>query len=351
MYKPDFKELDRLDEEGYLRKVTLGDLVLYNYTDATTYEKLWNEHTLNSRGTVYDSNGNLVSLAFPKFFNLSELPEDKQKTILASKDFTVYEKLDGSYGNVFYYKDRWMVTTRGSFTSEQAIYATNNLLPKYDMSNVPKHLSFAVEIIYPSNRIIVEYGDREELVTLAIFDNKEGKEIKLSDSSPFPIVPSYKFNTISEVVQKIKTMTSQEEGYVVKLSDGSRIKLKSEEYLNVARIVSRMSPLVLWESMENGKVSKSLMETIPEEFRDVYEDYRVKLEDMYIDCKSACYNRYLEVMKAIKPEDDNISKAIGLYLKDNPDELNQTVFLILKDKLDNLDTFIMQQIKPSGNIL
>jgi len=75
MYKPDFKQLDKLTEEGYLRKVIspCGKLCLYNYTDKTTYEKKWNKHTLNARGTVYEiETGKVIARAFPKFFNFEK---------------------------------------------------------------------------------------------------------------------------------------------------------------------------------------------------------------------------------------------------------------------------------------
>ena len=89
-YVPNFQELDILSEKGLLRKVisSCEKLVLYNYTDQCTFERNWNEHTINSRGTVYEvSTGKLVARAFPKFFNFSELSENKQKEILNSKYF------------------------------------------------------------------------------------------------------------------------------------------------------------------------------------------------------------------------------------------------------------------------
>ena len=145
LYKPNFEELDLLTNRGLLRKVTssCGNLVLYNYTDQCTFERLWNEHTINSRGTVYEvSTGKLVARAFPKFFNFSELSENKQKEILNSKYFNTYEKLDGSLGIIYFYDGEWRVNTRGSFSSDQAIKG-KELLDKLDTSQLFKELTIS----------------------------------------------------------------------------------------------------------------------------------------------------------------------------------------------------------------
>lgn len=53
-----------------------GKLVGYNYTDQCTFDRAWNDVTLNSRGIVFEKEtGKLVALPFPKFWNYSELIE------------------------------------------------------------------------------------------------------------------------------------------------------------------------------------------------------------------------------------------------------------------------------------
>lgn len=353
-YKPNFEELDKLVESGHLSKKEDGDLVLYNYTDKCTFEKHWNEHTINSRGTVYSkSTGKIISQAFGKFFNFSELTPEKQKEVMNQTNFLTMEKMDGSMGNVFYHNGKWRVTTRGSFSSDQAIYATEKLLPKYKdfLNSTPENLTFLVEIIYPENRIIVNYGDKEELICLAGFNN--GKEMglyTLQMISPFPVVKTHQSNSIEELIEIVSKMPAQEEGFVVKLKSGERVKFKSPEYLKVARIITRMSPLTLWESMVNGKVSTELMMSIPEEFRADYEAFQVKLEIKYSETKEAANNRYNNVVN-MATDIANFKRSIALNMQADPNPYNDFVFTIVDKKWANFDKQIMKAIKPTGNIL
>lgn len=357
-YKPDFEELDKLTELGYLSKKELGDLVLYNYSDKCTFDKMWNEHTINSRGTIYNKlTGETVAKGLPKFYNFGELPKETQESALRARKFEVFTKEDGSCGICAYYNGKWNVTTRGSFESEQAVKATQ-MLSNYNLSKLNKAFTYIVEIIYPENRIIVDYGSKEELMLLACIETKTGREADLEalrGHVPFPIVESHSFKNIDAVIEAVAAMDSNSEGYVVKLRNGLRFKVKSAEYLKIARLMSRMSPLTLWESMVNGKVSVELMQSIPEEFRADYEAIQIHLEKSYQEIQIEVNKLVNEVVLTIAdistglPE--NFNKVVGLYLKENPGELNHFVFPIIHGKLDNVDKLIMREIKPVGNIL
>lgn len=352
MYKPNFIELNKLVGTGYLAKKESGNLVLFNYSEKCTFEKNWTKHTINSRGTVYEkSTEKVIGRALPKFYNFSELAVSKQRNILKQERFEVYTKVDGSMGVVYFYNNKWNVSTRGSFESEQAIKATQ-MLSKYNLSKLNKAFTYIVEIIYPENRIIVNYGSKEELVLLACIETKTGAEADLEAlamSVPFPIAQSHKFSTIDDVIEAVSKMDSNSEGYVVKLPNGERFKVKSPEYLKIARLMSRMSPLTLWENMVSGYVSKELLESIPEEFRVEYEDIQTELERQYSEI-SVEINRLLQ--RVLKQFDETVTKRdIALYLKDNPNELNQFVFPLFDKKYDNVDKMIMKKIRPTGNIL
>jgi RNA ligase len=51
------------------------DLLLWNYTTKCQFAQAWDEVTVQARGLITRSDGTIVALAFPKFFNLSERPE------------------------------------------------------------------------------------------------------------------------------------------------------------------------------------------------------------------------------------------------------------------------------------
>lgn len=360
MYKPDFVELNKLVESGHLSRKEEGDLVLFNYTDFCTFERLWNEHTINSRGTIYNKHtGEVVAKALSKFFNLGELPQEEQARFLNGKKFEIFTKEDGSMGTVAFYNDKWNVTTRGSFNSDQAIKATQ-MLSKYDLNKLNKNFTYIVEIIYPENRIIVDYGPEEKLVLLACIETKTGIEadIKaLKSHVPFPICKSHKFKTIDEAIEAVSKMDATKEGFVIRFKTGERIKLKSPDYLKIARLMSKMNPLTLWESMVNGKVSTELMMQIPEEFRTDYERFQMDLEYNYAIENLKAKNRLIEIENEYKLDClanetvNDYKKFVGLYIKNNPHLDNQYVFSLITNKPEALEKMIMKTIRPTGNIL
>ena len=133
-------------------------LYIWNYTEKVQYNNLWDDITLNHRATVRDENGLLIANSFPKFFNI----EENKHT--STNDFNVYEKMDGSFGMLFNYEGEWVFCSKGSFASEQAIKGFE-ILQKYNYQSLPIQYFYIFEIIYPENRIVVDYQDREELVS------------------------------------------------------------------------------------------------------------------------------------------------------------------------------------------
>lgn len=356
-YIPDFKRLDELTEQGYLRKVIspCGKLMLYNYTDQTTYDKKWDKHTLNARGTVYEvATGNIVARAFPKFFNFGELATSKSRNLLKRTKFDVYEKMDGSLGIIYNYEGKWRVNTRGSFTSDQALKATE-MLSKYFTNNLNPLITYLVEIIYPENRIIVDYGSEEKLVLLAGFDTYTGREISIEDLdkvSPFPRASIYHdFRSIQEVIDEQARLGKMEEGFVVRFEDGERVKFKSAEYLKVARLLSELTPLNFWKSMKDGIVQQEIIQEIPEEFRPEVDRIKFGLESVYSTVKAEIEDDYQYAIKSIGGIFDisEDRKKLGLFIKEHGSELKHPTAMFPMLLENNVDKYIMREIRPKGN--
>ena len=141
---------------------------IYNYSRTCQYERLWDEITMDCRGLVLDSDGNVVAKPFRKFFNFGELTTEQ----IPNEPFEVFEKMDGSLGILFNYKGEWVLSTKGSFTSEQAIKGME-ILKKYKYDRLLTGYTYLFEIIYPENRIVCQY-DFEDLILLGVIDNRDG---------------------------------------------------------------------------------------------------------------------------------------------------------------------------------
>ena len=71
--------LEKYYNEGLIFKQTHPtlDLTIWNYSQKVQYEKLWDEVTVQCRGLVTNSKGEIVARPFKKFFNYEEhTPEE-----------------------------------------------------------------------------------------------------------------------------------------------------------------------------------------------------------------------------------------------------------------------------------
>ena len=208
-----------------------------------------------------DAEFNIVARPFPKFFNLEELID----AYIPNELFEVYEKMDGSLGILYWIDNEALVATRGSFVSEQAIVATELLHSKY-ADSIPlldKTKTYLFEIIYPKNRIVLDYGTERKLVLLAIIDTQTGDEFPLEDIG-FEIVKKY--DGLNDLQQLKALEEDNREGFVVKFKNGYRLKVKFEEYQRIHKIVTQISTLSIWEYIKEGQDLTPILEKVPDEF-------------------------------------------------------------------------------------
>ena len=141
------------------------------YTPKVQYQKKWTRELLLARGMVVDDEGNIIARPLQKFFNHYEICDP-----LPSGQVQVYEKMDGSLIVMFFLNGKPIFCTKGSFTSEQATKAKEIFLKKYKHIEVDQHYTYCFEIIYPENRIIVDYGLEEDIFLIAKIHTKTGEE-------------------------------------------------------------------------------------------------------------------------------------------------------------------------------
>ena len=269
------EKLNKYYEDGLLYKQVHPSLPLtiWNYTEKVQYENLWDEVTLSARGLVTDDTGDIVATPFQKFFNIEEGKFEP------TENFEVFEKMDGSLGIVFWYRGQWVVATRGSFTSDQSIKA-REILRKYNTDIMFRHLTFCFEIIYPENRIVLDYGNDEKLVLLGTFD-KNGKEIDVEMWSQYGFDVVKKYDGIKDYKQLKEMVKNDQEGFVVKFSNGDRVKVKGVEYLRLHKIMTNVTTTGVWEYLKNGEDVLELLKDVPDEFYNKIKSYVKDLRYAY----------------------------------------------------------------------
>lgn len=267
------QKLNKYYEDGLLyRQVhpTLP-LTIWNYTEKVQYESLWDEITLMCRGLVTDEEGNIVARPFKKFFNIEE-----NKYTPTSK-FDVYEKMDGSLGILFNYKGEWIFASRGSFTSDQAIKFREIFYRRYKDSMLSKKSTYLFEIIYPENRIVVNYGNEEDIVMLGEIHTVIGDELDLEYNISLGFNTVMKYDGINDYTQLKQIIDNNAEGFVVRFSNGDRIKIKGEEYLRLHKIMTNLSTTAVWEHLKEGGDINELLKDVPDEFYKKIKNYESEL--------------------------------------------------------------------------
>lgn len=278
-----FGDLESLIEAGYItrRKHPDYDLYILNYTPKTQYEGAWNETTLSCRGLIVDGQNKIRARCFSKFFNYEEVRGAVARR--AEMGFKTFEKVDGSLGILYWTEGVPAIATRGSFTSEQALRATDILHSKYNCANLDPSLTYLFEIVYPENRICVDYGSMEELVLLATFHTESGEELGPPES-PFPTARSFDLGSDFDGIKSLNL--KNREGFVVRFDDGYRFKVKFEDYVALHAAIFSVSTRSVWNSLKNGM--SPAYEVLPDEVYDWVSGVESDLKKEYaaIECRA-----------------------------------------------------------------
>jgi len=339
--------LDRARDLGFVHRrlhPTTG-LQLFIYTQRCVYEDGWDAFTLMARGLILDATTNrVVATPFPKFFNIGE-----RRGEVPDLPFEAYEKLDGSLIIAFHHAGRWWAATKGAFDSEQAKWAQTRLDDAVQSALVPG-TTYLFEAVYPENRIVVRYPD-PALVMLAAYDasGREltyGEVVDASRALGWRAARRHEFASLAEMVSHAATLPRDDEGFVIRFSNGLRLKLKGAEYRRIHALISRCTPLAMWEAMSAGDDMAAIRRDLPEEFWSDFDDI-VRLLNANI---AAIEARVSEAAAAVSHLSD---KELGLTLKSMPEDVRPYLFGFRKSGgiVGKTRDSLMRSIRPTGNVL
>jgi len=131
------------------------------------------------------------------------------------------------------------------------------------------NVTYLFELITPWNRIVVEYG-YDDLVLLGVIITKTGEEIpyekiKQLYDNIFTIVKRY--DILKGSFKKLQELELEnKEGFVIRFSNGFRVKVKFAEYVRLHGILTNVSNLTVWRHLKNGESFDELLDKVPDEF-------------------------------------------------------------------------------------
>lgn len=279
-------------DSGYIRMQSHPEfpkLVIANYTEKAVFENWFQESpaTKHSRGLVFNNdNGDVIARPFPKFFNYGQAgaPEVPMDMPVIATD-----KMDGSLGIIYPAPDGTVrVATRGSFASEQALHATRVLNQKYSewvsravFDRVLERFTPLVEVIYPENRIVLDYDGADDLVLLGWRHIESG--IYLPPT--FGVWPGPRTATLPHTTFRDALLAEDRpnaEGIVVFIPElEDWVKIKQPDYVIKHKLVSNLSKRSVWESLGRGNSVQEICDPLPDEFHNYVKDVARELQGQY----------------------------------------------------------------------
>ncbi len=320
----DLTKLQEMVDAGMVRgqRHETLPLTIYKYTQQAVYSGTWNEITLRCRGVVLDDEGNIVVNGFTKFFNHSEPMGSAVYAARKGMPYEVTEKLDGSLIQAALWNGNPIVTSSGSFTSPQAAEGRKWISPAL----LKEGLTYLFEIIYPGNRIVLDYGQRDTLVLLALRDTATGEEVDLELDSNFEHVKAVRL-TLEEIEQDLaRADFIDKEGYVVRYADGARVKMKYAEYMRLHKIVAGVNEKFVWEALRDGVDLEASLKGVPDELFNFVQTTAFDLRKQYRELEARADDAHFEAKHF------QTRKEQAAHLMAKHKEISVLVFCLLDGK-------------------
>jgi hypothetical protein len=220
----------------------LGENVYLINPKEMKHQWLPEEHIL--RSCILNEAGEIISLGFPKFFNLGENKEEDQKFFELMKENEVCsaEKLDGSLIIRSVYKNKIILRTRGSHNlglfEDRVMSLIAEKYPILLDEKFEPNNNFLFEYVSPDNRIILKYSE-SRLVYLAKISmdgeltvgRKHSQYFQANYGFDIPRFYGSNSSSIDDICSIVEGL-SGEEGVVVWCKDHLK-KIKCKEYLRL----------------------------------------------------------------------------------------------------------------------
>jgi RNA ligase len=315
-------ELMRTMMDGYVReqKHPTAPYRILNYTEKAVFDKHWTPVTLNCRGLIIDNDFKVIARPFPKFFNHSEHDNDvlgNLPKLDLGAEVLVTDKLDGSLGILYQLPDKsYAIATRGSFTSPQALHATEVWREWYGYldNEVPRGTTLLFEIIYPENRIVCDYEGDDDLFLIGAVDIETGRVLSPKVAAvwmkypgptihyPGPQAKVFGYSTLADALAAEPREGA--EGLVVTFTeDGTMVKIKQEDYIILHRLVTGLSKRTVWEALGSGQSAREICLPLPDEFHGWVHEVAAELLEQRDVILSAAAEEHQRISESLASTD------------------------------------------------
>ena len=231
MFQDELKQYVATSGLVNMKSAGAGIYVL-KYKKKVFYDNLWNDYIAECRGSIVDSDFNLVSYPFTKIYNYGI--EKEAPVLAADTPVTAFRKVNGFMVAVTWHNNDLLISTTGSTDSDYVAMAREmidvdrfkNVCASYESH------TFMFECVHANDPHIIP----EELgmyllgyrVKSWYSKTETGKLDQLAQKFGCQVPERYE-TTVGKLLETIKTV--KHEGYVFYTDDGVSAKIKSPYYL------------------------------------------------------------------------------------------------------------------------
>lgn len=274
----------------------------------------------------------IVTSPFKKFANLNEWEENSEENIRHeienAKSVEITNKLDGSLQVARWYNNELFMTGSQSLDYKKSwrLESGRNMLlsnPSYvKMIRENPTITFMFEFISLADTHVVKYDKSQEgLYLIGMRDTTTGKQFSYADvqkvANRYNVLMTEIFDkTLDDVLKEIKYLKSDKcEGFVINI-DGHMVKVKTDDYVKLHKIISKISSInLIIQNIADGKTD-DLLAKIPKTYHGRVVKI-IKITDEYIAKMEEKVNYYYYNSPARLDNSDVNKKEFMLYVDRN----------------------------------
>ena len=255
------------------------------------------------RGLIMEIGTNKVVCVPPfKSINLTSF-----SNIVPNMSHSTYEEfIDGTMINLFYYNDKWIVSTRSNIgatckwfsnkTFEELFQDSSNNL---DYNKLDTSVSYTFVLQHPDNRIVKNYNHPSfTLVSARKIENNTYSDLNLEELQKIleeqgvtiKIPQKYEFNDYFQAMDFANNQNYDFQGIVMKYN-GFRSKIRNTKYNYVKHLKGNTRNMkFVYLNLRQNNTLNSFLEFFPE-YHEEFEEYKSQLFQMTNDFWN-CYKTY-----------------------------------------------------------
>jgi len=341
-----YQEIMPINIEKHSKK----DIYIIGYYNNLIINKkmVWNHQTVLCRGLIVDEEGVILERSFNKFWTFRQylsantiLMSSDRKYVIdpSSRIVKVNEKLDGTMCVLYWINDIPYLATQRTFSGEKAERATQILHQKYleKAKKLDRNHTYLFEAIYPESKILVDYGNIEDLFLIGMINKKTGNSIDFSvENLGFPMCQDYTDEYSSLDLDELQSLNlNNKEGFVVTYDNGFMVKVKFPWYSDLHKYLDNLITMNFLFNKAIVDFSKVLSYSREITSIDVWESLKSGDKEFSNILKNSTDLHYMAGLKKwLEDEAEKIQQGYKMFSNEKLSELNWDLIKPVNGKIN-----------------